>query len=426
MTDNVREKAKRSLNYSYKDGTFSALMVGFTQDYFSPFLLLIGATTSQIGLLSALPNLASSLAQLKSADIAEKLKSRRSVVTMFVMLQALMLIPIAAMPVSSYKSPILFILLVTMFTTLGAFAGPPWASMMGDLVEENKRGSFFGRRNKILGIIIVAATFIAGLILQVMNPLSPHWGFALIFGAAAIFRMVSGYYLSRMYDPPVEYSGDNYFSIWGFLSRVGESNFVNFSVFVALMNFAVFLASPYFAVLMLQDLHFDYITYTVVNVASTLTVYLTMKRWGNIADRVGNIRILKLTSMIVVIVPLLWLINLDPIYLIAAQIVSGFAWAGFNLCASNFIYDSVTQKKRTRCIAYFNVFNGIAVCAGSIIGGLILPYLPPTFGYQILTLFVISSILRLLIATTLPKRLKEVRPVDKIKDHELIFTQWME
>ncbi|MBU0877996.1 MAG: hypothetical protein KKD55_00105 [Candidatus Omnitrophica bacterium] len=46
-------------------------MTAFTQEYFTPFLLLLGGTVRHVGLLNALPNLMASLAQLKSADIVE-------------------------------------------------------------------------------------------------------------------------------------------------------------------------------------------------------------------------------------------------------------------------------------------------------------------------------------------------------------------
>jgi len=110
------------------------------------------------------------------------------------------------------------------------------------------------------------------------------------------------------------------------------------------------------------------------------------------------------------------------LYLIAAQVFSGFVWAGFNLCTANFIYDAVSPEKRTRCIAYFNVLNGTALCLGAIIGSLSLSLLPPLFGYKILALFALSSLLRIAIGLFFSRSLKEVRPVEKIKSDELFFS----
>jgi MFS family permease len=119
---------------------------------------------------------------------------------------------------------------------------------------------------------------------------------------------------------------------------------------------------------------------------------------------------------------LFWIFNQHPAYLIIAQIFSGFIWAGFNLCTTNFIYDAASPGKRTRCIAYFNTLNGIALCCGALGGAFLLPLVPNFFGYPLLTLFAISAGLRFIIGISLPRLLKEVRPVEHVKSDQLFFS----
>ena len=416
------DKVNKSLRFSFLDGIFASSMVGFTQEYFTPFLLLLGATAKHIGALSAFPNLFASLTQLKSADLTDKLGSRKRIINIFVFLHALMILPMAAIALLGVARPLIFIFVVILFTSLGAFAIPAWSSLMSDLVEKDKRGEYFGRRNKSLGFIAVALTFIAGLVLHLVRKLNIFYGFAILFGFAFIFRMISWYFLTRMYEPPLIHKEGDYFSLIDFLSRIKESNFAKFVIFVSAMNFSVNLASPFFSVLMLKDLHFSYLQYSLITISATLTVYLMISRWGRHADRVGNIKVIRFVSPLIGLIPLLWIINRHPLFLFCAQVFSGFAWAGFNLCASNFIYDAVSPEKRTRCISYFNVFNGLALCFGALLGGLILSKLPAIFGYKILALFLLSAILRLLVACFLPKKIKEVRMVEEITSDRLFFS----
>ena len=415
-------KKKDSLRMSLLDGIFASGMFGFTQDYFTPFILAIGATARGVGALSAIPNLFASLMQLKSADFTEISGSRKPIINIFVFCQALMLLPMAVMALTGWHSVSFFIAAVVLFTSFGAFSGPAWASMMADLVPTNKRGEYFGWRNKMLGFLVVGFTFTAGFILNQMRAVNVLYGFAIIFTGAFIFRMISWYFLTRMYEPKLEHRREDRFTLLNFLARVKESNFAKFVLFVAMLNFSVNLASPFFAVLMLQDLHFSYILYTTITITATLTVFIAMSRWGRHADKVGNLKVLKFTSPIIGIIPLLWIVSRHPVFLLFAQIISGFAWAGFNLSASNFIYDAVTPGKRTRCIAYFNVLNGFALCAGALIGGFLVGKLPPLLGYNILSLFVISSVLRLVVALFGPMKLKEVRPVEHINSDHLFFS----
>ncbi|MDD5584224.1 MAG: MFS transporter [Candidatus Omnitrophica bacterium] len=412
----------KSLRFSFFDGIFANAMTGFTQDYFTPFLLLLGGSVRHVALLSALPNLAGSLIQLKIADFTEKLKSRRKIINAFVLAQAITLLPMAVIASCGRAHPFTFIVLVVVFTSCGTLVLPAWSSLMSDLVHVSKRGDYFGWRNKVLGLIIIAASFIAGFILQKMPGTNVFLGFVAIFASAFVFRMISWYFLTRMHEPYLEHRRENRFTLFDFLARARKSNFAQFVLFVSMMYFGVNVASPFFSVFMLKDLSFNYMLYTCITITATLTMYLVSRRWGRLSDRVGNLKVIKFTSPIIAILPLLWVINRSPVFLFFAQVVSGFAWAGFNLCASNFIYDAVTPGKRVRCIAYFNAFNGLAACCGATIGGFLVPRLTPFLGHRILTLFLIATVLRLAVAFIIPRRLKEVRTIESVSNYHLFLS----
>ena len=415
------EKRDRSLRFSFFDGIFVSGIMAFTQDYFTPFVLLLGGTVRHIGVLAALPILVASLIQLKSPGLVEKMKSRKTIITHFVFLQALVLLPIIVMAFSGGVNPIVFIGVVILFLSLGNLTIPAWGSLMSDLVPENKRGEYFGWRNQILGFITIILTFAAGSILQFTKPVNIFYGFAVIFILAFIFRIFSWLSLVQMHEPPLVSTKDDYFNILDFLRRLKQSNFAKFVLFTAMMSFSVNLAAPFFAVFMLKDLHFSYLTYTVINITGTLAIYLMMSRWGKLADRIGNLKIIKFVSPLIGIVPLLWIINYNPLFLFFAQVFSGFVWAGFTICVSNFVFDAVTPPKRTRCIAYFNVFNGTALCLGALTGGFLVYKLPPLFGHKILTLLLISAFLRITVGILMPIKLKEVRPVENITSKDMFY-----
>lgn len=417
-----KDPTQRSLRYSIKDGVFASLMTGFTADYFTPFLLLLGGTVRHVGILSALPHLVASIIQLKSPDIADKLRSRKKVITIFALLQGIALIPLIFSYLFGEARVAAFIAIVTLFTSLGAFVGPAWGAIMADLVQEGKRGEYFGWRNKVLGLVTIASTFMAGFVLHQTEKYNVFWGFAIIFALAFVFRLVSWRYLTKMHEPEFTPKKADYFSVFDFISKANTSNFARFVIFVSIMKFAVNIASPFFAVLMLRDLKFDYLTYTGILLAATLATNLSIKRWGVHGDKVGNLKVLRLTSRLVAFVPLLWLFNQNPIYLFFAQVFAGFAWAGFNLSATNFIYDASSPGKRARCISYYNAFTGLALCFGALAGGALAQWLPDDYFGSIMNLILISTLLRLAVAFFMPFRLKEVREVSKIRSHELFFS----
>lgn len=402
-------KIKKSLHVSFWDGIFAFVMTGLTQDYITPYALALKATVKQVGLLSSLPNLCASLIQLKSADLAERLSSRKRIILISVFLQALLILPIILIPyIVKYNQANYLIFLAMLFIALGAISLGPWSSLMSDYIPANKRGQYFGWRNRILGFIGVGCSLLAGIILQIYKN-NVLFGFWIILTLAMGARFTCWYFLSKMYEPKFSRSRDNYFSFFEFLKKARESNFARFVFFISGLNFCVNIAAPFFAVFMLRDLRFNYLTYTLLTITVPLTTLLLIQRWGRLADKVGNIRILKFTAFFIAGLPLLWIIYRHPVFLIFVQILGGFAWSGFNLCATNFIFDSVSSPKRTRCVSYFNAINSFFISLGAILGGYLATHLPTLFGYRLLFLFLISSMMRFLIIFIFIPKIKEVR-----------------
>ena len=79
----LKKQHSRSLRFSFCDGIFASGMIGFTQDFFTPFLLLLGGGAGLVGLLSSIPNLISAFLQFKTADLSETIGSRNKFITTF-------------------------------------------------------------------------------------------------------------------------------------------------------------------------------------------------------------------------------------------------------------------------------------------------------------------------------------------------------
>jgi hypothetical protein len=411
-----------NLKNSYNAGIFGCIMTGLTQNYFSPFLLSLGGNASHIGILNSLTNLVSSVAQLPSDKLARQFRSRQVITVVFVPLQSATLILLAWISLMPISSLFLTIAVITCFTACGAVVQPCWVSMLSDMVGEKRRGKYFGWRTQRLGTTIIITTMLTGLVLHYFEGLNMALGFFFVFAIAAAMRLISFWYIRRMFDPPLKFTEESHFHLWDFLSRIKSSNYAQFVLFTASINFAVNLAAPFFTVFMLQDLSMNYIQFTFINLSAPVILYAIIGRWGHHADLVGNIKILKVVAPLFGLIPLLWIVNQHPVYLMGVEMLAGFLWAGFNLCSSNFIMDATTPEKRTRCIAYFHVINGAALALGAFCGGHMITFLPDLKGHKILTLFAISSVLRIVLGLIAPLKLKEVRPVEKISHPQLLFS----
>ena len=429
----THDKIKTSLRYSLLDGIFASIMIGFTDTFIAPYALAMGAGSSIIGVLSSVPNLVGAFFQNLSASIVERLGSRQALINRAVLLHALVLIPIISIPYL-FKAREVFWLIIfyTAFVSLNLLAFPAWSSMMADHIPESERGRVFGMRNRIFGITNVSAMFLAGLILYLVQryvslrgtPLEVYsgvFGFSLIFTIAFAVRIISWKFLTKMYEPRLDIRPEHRFTIWSFLRRLPKTNFGRFVIFMACMNFTVNISGPFLPVYMIKELKFDYLTYTVITLTATLTIFFMMNWWGIHADHIGNRRVIRLSSFFIPLVPFMWLFSHNVVYLVAVQIFAGFFWAGFNLSSSNFIYDAVTPEKRTRCIAYYSVINCIAIFLGALTGAGLIKIIPPLFGYKIMSLFIISTVGRGLVVLFL-SGFREVRQVKHVSHRELFYS----
>jgi MFS family permease len=248
-------------------------------------------------------------------------------------------------------------------------------------------------------------------------------GFAIIFAVAFIARLVSWYYLGRMDDPPARPGKAEEFSFTAYLKRLRKTNYGKFALYYGFMNFSVNVAAPFFAVYMLRDLRMSYIEYTLVTAAAALASFLAMTYWGNLADRFGNRQILWFSGISLALVPILWLFSSDIIYLILAQVVSGFVWAGFNLSSSNFIYDNVKPANRTRVFSYHNVLSGSSIFLGAMLGSLLALSIntPWIFFSNLQVLFLVSGIMRAATSLYFLPLIREMRYVEPISQRDFFL-----
>ena len=395
---------------------------GLTTNYITPYALTMQATTQQIGFLTSIPNFATMLALLWTPLLAERARSRKAFIIPIDLFLSLLWLPILLVPFLFHTGQIWWlIVLVTLSTVAGNIIGAPWSAMMADLVPPEIRGSYFGLRNGIGNLVTLIFSFVAGGLLQILTG-NTRLAFAIIFAGALFSRLISLYYLSLTPDPhPVLPQNTSRESIPRITRGLFSTNIGRFIVFTVFLNLSQNIASPFFSVYLLSTLKFSYINYQIINAIPTVVTMLVITWWGKHANKSGNIKILHITALMIPFISMLWLVNSSVVWLCAVQTYSGFAWAGFNLCAGLFIWDAAPQENRTRYITLFGALGALGFMLGALIGGNLGPHLPQIKGSYFLTLFLLSGILRLIAVLGLFRRISEVRSVPPTTTAEILL-----
>lgn len=421
----LKEKGRKC---SLKDGASHSIMEGMGTRYITPYALSLGLSNKWIGILEVFPTLIASLLRIFLSKTYYR-KSRKSMVLPFIFIQAFFWIPLVLVGVAYFflglKLAYASLLLVVCYSIIiisGLLASPAWTSWMQDLVETN-RGEFFGRRSKTNGTVVVISMILAGLILDSFKGEKVFLGFVVLFLLASVGRYFSFYFLKKQYEPPAIKDDKSFFSFFQFVKKMPSNNFGRFVIFTSLISLGVTIASPFFSVYMLKELNLSYTLFTLIVLSPLISPIFFLPFIGKSVDRFGTVRVMKISSLLISIVPLLWvfsifLMNLPfwvlIVYLVAVEFFSGFVWASYNLSVSNFIYDAVTKQKIILCFTYFGFINSIGSFLGGLIGGQ-LTSLPlfSIFGLgSILSVFLLSTVLRILPSLIIAPKLKEVRPVE--------------
>ncbi len=295
--------------FGIRDGLFQAIAQGGGEQYLSAFALLLHATPFQLSILSTIPQLLGTWAQLVSVKVSHWFRSPASQVFWGIIGQSVSWIPILALPLLwPDQGPWILIAAVALYFTFTHFTSPAWTSLITDLLEPNERGTYFARRSRTIAMTSFLALCLAGALLSFFEQQQLLWiGFAAMFLIAGLCRSASAFLLCKIGDLPAHEPCRNPTGFLVFLRTGMSHNFRHFLLFSGLMHAAVLVAGPFFVIYLLQDLHLAHWQYGTWLAAGIIGQFLTLPAWGQFGDRFGNKALLSFTGLFVAFLPMLYL-----------------------------------------------------------------------------------------------------------------------
>jgi hypothetical protein len=385
---------EQGLRYGLRDGACQAITQGSGEQYLSAFALLLQASPFQLSVLSALPQLIGTGAQLASVKLLQWFPDRKVLIFSGTIGQAFVWIPIVLLPLS--------------FPQWG-----PWLVISG-------------------GAAYFACThFGAGWVLSLwQDSTAAWWGFVLIFALAGSVRLLSAVALSPVRDvhPTAHQEAQQGFR--SFFRQSATKDFRRFLFFSGLMHASVLIAGPFFVLYMLQDLHLSYLGYGGWLATGLLGQLLTLQAWGQFGDRFGNKALLSITGFTVPFLPMLYLVSTNLGFLLAVNFLGGVIWAGLALGLQNYVFDSVRPEERAKAIALYSTVNAVGWSVGALLGSWLVEHLPSRIEWGGVVLhpvsnlpfvFFLSGLLRLLVSSSLLGTFHEARQVASVPRQQLLW-----
>jgi len=211
------------------DGAFFGLGLGFASfvTIIPLFINSLTDSTTLIGLIVSIHLVGWQLPQVLTSNRVAGLRRYKPMVIAMTIHERWPFLGLAGValliPVVGAEIAVMLAFLMLVIQALGGgFTATAWQAMIGKIIPENRRGTFYGVQSSGISLLIGLGAIGAGLILdEVEYP----YNFALCFFIATVAMMISFYFLWRTREPegpPVEASRDRklgWNNLWAILRR---------------------------------------------------------------------------------------------------------------------------------------------------------------------------------------------------------------
>lgn len=424
-----RLQVRRALKLWTVEGCIATVQIALTGGGFQTgFALLLGCSPFWIGALGGIPAFAG-LIQLVSSYLAQSYGQRKPLALWFSYFARLLWLPLLLIPfVLPRPWWVGTFLGLTLLSSLCAnISAPLWTAWITDLVPEDNRGRYFGRKNMFGGWVGMVVPVAGGYFLDatVRRHLSSETAFAIIFGAATVFGTLSFLLGTRSPDVPTANDRPAGSGAGGALlyyrAPFADPAFRRVMAYTATMVFAQSVAGQFITVYQLKYLNLSYTAFQLLSAVSTLASLAVMPLWGYLADKYGNKPILVICCGLVLTPPLLWIlavpdgitglwgyaadgalrISLTKLDIIGLNALAGIGWAGVGLTQFNLMIGSAPSQTRTVYVSAIAAVSGLAGGIAPLVGGALMEGLGrlafPAHGFitsNYHVLFVLSTVLR--------------------------------
>ncbi len=392
---------RKTLKYSIIDGSFYSLAVGFGEAYFAAFAIAAGTTDTFAGLLTVVPLLLGSMAQIFVPLAVKHFRSYRKWVCIMALLQSFSLLALAQIATLSQASGFLIFLAITFYWLTSMATNPAWNSWMGSFVPSAIRIRFFAHRNRTLQLFSLIGILGAGYFLQQTKERPDHLAFAILFSLAGFCRLVSTCYLFRSHEPLEIAHNIQPLSLVTQFRHLRNSPPGKLFLYLLAIHFTTNIASPFFGPYMLSELKMSYHEFALLTAAAMTAKFISLPVWGRRAARRSVTKLLSTGMLGIFLIPWFWLVSHNFYYLMVLQIFGGVFWAAQELGTFLIFFEHFEPRTRTSFLSLFSLLNNTGVVLGSLLGGLTLRLLGEnSTGYAMV--FVLSGLLRLVPLMAMP------------------------
>ncbi|MFB3167959.1 MFS transporter [Neobacillus sp. 179-C4.2 HS] len=351
-------------------GMVSIIAINLAGNFYPIFAIsILGATNYQVGLISSLPPLIALLMTIPAAILLNRLQTQKKTVAMSVLgARLLFLLLIGVVYISTSYQAWVFLIIIAFMNVPATIANIGWQTLISGMIKDDRRGSFFSDRNRLLTIAGMISTLIIGIIMknQSNNATSYQWLFftALLFGILEVFFLMKHKETVQAVTSTKKSSMD-----WSIFKDHGYKWFL---IAALCFNFTWQMSWGIFNIYHVRIAEATILWISIFSVACQLVQIFTFPLWKKWAELKSTTLMLVWAALGMALVPFLTVMSTNLFYLTCVQALSGFFISGVVLLLFNLLLEQSPEETKTYCITTYNVLLSFVAFIAPQIGIMLL------------------------------------------------------
>ncbi|MCH6266763.1 MFS transporter [Neobacillus citreus] len=336
-------------------GMVSTVATNLASNYFPIFAIsILGASNYQVGLISSLPPLVALIMTIPAAVILNRLEEQKKTVALSVLwARVLFLLLIGVVYLQSSMQAWTFLLIIALMNVPGTISNVGWQTLISGMISEERRGTFFSDRNRLLTLVGMVTTLIIGIVMK--KETDNAAAYQTLFFMAFTFGVLEVVFLmkhketikSKQVKEPKNSSMD-----WSIFKDRGYKWFL---IAALCFNFTWQMAWGLFNIYNVKYAHATILWISIFSVANQLVQIFSYPLWKKWADQKSNTLMLVWVAAGMATAPFLNALSTNLYYLTFVSMTSGFFVSGTVLLLFNLLLEQSPKEKRTYCITTYNV-----------------------------------------------------------------------
>jgi MFS family permease len=367
---------------AYRSTLAHALTSSVAQNLVAPFVgimaIRLGASNLQLGYLSAWPNLISVAALLVGGAWLGRTTNLRATTAWLFVAARIFFLGLAAVPWFAPDHQVWALILFWVLASAPGAAGNIGVqALVAELWSPQDRGRIFAARQSVATGASMVVVLVAGFVLdRLPSPLGYQLSFAL---AWAVSLLEIWYLLQHRPDPGQITYPENApapVSLGAMFAAVqGARSYLRFNLFLMIFYFSWQMPWPIFNRFNVTYLEADNTWTSILTITSSIGVMVANMHWAKLAERLGNLYLLRYATAVMAIMPFLYA-GFHSLYAIAlGNFFTGAGAAGITLLTLNIVLERAPAGTRTLFMSFNQALVAVSGTLAPMVGGYLMDHM---------------------------------------------------